>query len=97
MAIPAMLILPMDWTWYIFNIEFKPWRLYLICNSFVNLFNGIVFIIMPESPKFLLTINQKEKALEILRRIYAFNTGQPQEVNLKLQQRSNHEIVKKMS
>lgn len=81
MAIPAMLILPMDWNWHIFNIDFKPWRLYLICNSLVNLFNGIVFAIMPESPKFLMTINQKEKALDVLRHVYAFNTGQPKEVN----------------
>lgn len=80
MAIPAMLIMPMDWTWHIFDIDFKPWRLYLICNSFVNLFNGIVFTILPESPKFLLLMGQKEKALEVLRRIYAFNTGQPKEV-----------------
>lgn len=39
---------------------------------------------MPESPKFLLTIDQKEKALDVLRRVYAFNTGQPQEVKMLL-------------
>lgn len=82
MTLLAMLIVPMDLNWRIFNIDFKQWRLYLICNSFVNLFNGIVFTILPESPKFLLTTNQKEKALDVLRRVYAFNTGQPQEVGI---------------
>lgn len=79
-----MFIVPMDWHGHIFNIDFKPWRLYIICNSLVNLMNGIVFALMPESPKFLLITNQKEKALGVLRRVYAFNTGQPQEVNISL-------------
>lgn len=76
----AMLLIPMDWTWHIFSLTFRPWRLFLMCNSFINLFNGIVFAFLPESPKFLLAINEKEKALQILRRIYAFNTGKPEQV-----------------
>lgn len=76
----AMVLTPMDWTWHIFSLKFRPWRLFLMCNSFINLFNGIVFSFLPESPKFLLTINEKEKALQILRRVYAFNTGEPEEV-----------------
>lgn len=35
---------------------------------------------LPESPKFLLAMDEKEKALQVLRRVYAFNTGLPQEV-----------------
>lgn len=80
MSIPAIFIIPMEWTWQIYIVDFKPWRLFLICNTLVNLFNGIVFLLLPESPKFLLLINEKEKALDVLRRVYAFNTGQPKEV-----------------
>lgn len=80
MAISAMLIIPMNWTWHIIGVDFKPWRLFLVVNSLINLWNGIIFSILPESPKFLLTINQKEKALAVLRRVYAFNTGLPEEV-----------------
>lgn len=76
----AMILIPMDWTWHIFSLNFKPWRLFLICNSFINLFNGVVFSFLPESPKFLLAINEKEKALQVLRKVYAFNTGQPEQV-----------------
>lgn len=80
LSLPAMLIIPMDWTWHIIGVHFKPWRLYLVCTSLINLWNGIVFIFLPESPKFLLSNNQEEKALQVLRRVYAFKTCQPPEV-----------------
>lgn len=83
-SIAAIAIIPLEFEWKIFFIVFKSWRLYLICNSFINLFNGIVFTILPESPKFLLTIGQKEKALEVLKYVYAFNTGQSKEVRIYL-------------
>lgn len=79
-SIAAIIIIPLDFQWQIFFINFKSWRLYLICNSFINLFNGIVFKILPESPKFLLTIQRPEQALDVLKRVYAFNTGQSKEV-----------------
>lgn len=37
---------------------------------------------MPETPKFLLAMNRKEDALEILSRMYAINSGEPKEVIL---------------
>lgn len=40
-----------------------------------------MFAFLPESPRFLIVINEKEKALQVLRRVYAFNTGQPEEVS----------------
>lgn len=82
MSLIAMVVVPLDITWTIFSLNFKQWRLFLICNSFINLWNGVVFAFLPESPKFLLAINEKEKALQVLRRIYAFNTGQPEQVNI---------------
>lgn len=75
-----MLIIPMDWTWQVLGLDFRPWRLYVICNSLINLLNGIAFACLPESPKLLLSMDQKEKALNVLRRVYAFNTGKPPEV-----------------
>lgn len=75
-----MLVIPMDWTWNILGLDFKPWRLFVVCFAIVNLLNGIIFAFLPESPKFLLTMNQKGKALQVLRRVYAFNTGKSPEV-----------------
>lgn len=81
MAIPAIFLIPMEWTLHIASMDFKPWRFYMICIAAVNLLNGIIFsIFMPESPKFLMITNQKERALKVLRKIYAFNTGEGQEV-----------------
>lgn len=80
LSLPAMLFIPMDFNWHISGLDFKPWRLYLVCTSLINLWNGIVFSRLPESPMFLLLINKKEEALQVLRRMYAFNTGQPPEV-----------------
>ncbi|XP_055305413.1 synaptic vesicle glycoprotein 2C-like isoform X2 [Sitodiplosis mosellana] len=79
LSLLAIVILPMGWTWHIFGMDFKPWRFFIVCSSFINLWNGVVFLFLPESPKFLLAINEKEKALQVLRRVYAFNTGQPEE------------------
>lgn len=81
-SIAAIIIIPMEFQWQIFFIDFKSWRLYLICNSFINLFNGFIFMVLPESPKFLLTIQRHDQALDVLKRVYAFNTGQPKEVSL---------------
>lgn len=78
----AMLIIPMNWVWPIFTLNFRPWRLFMICTSLLNLGNGIVFAFLPESPKFLFAINEKDRALKVLRQIYAFNTGQPKEVTI---------------
>lgn len=72
----SMLIIPMDWTIWIVSFPFRPWRLFLICCSLLSLWNAIVFSYLPESPKFLLATNRKDEALNVLRRIYAFNTGE---------------------
>lgn len=76
----SMLIIPMDWTIWIASFPFKPWRLLLLCCSLLSLWNAIVFSYLPESPKFLLATNRKDEALDVLRRIYAFNTGDSEEV-----------------
>lgn len=38
-------------------------------------------MVLPESPKFLLTIQRHDQALEVLKRVYAYNTGQKKEVS----------------
>lgn len=77
----SIILIPMDWVLWISSFPFKPWRLYLICVALINLWNAIVFSYLPESPKFLLAKNRKDEALDVLRRIYAFNTGSPKDVS----------------
>lgn len=80
MSALAMFLIPMDWVIPIFSLDFKPWRLFLICNASISVFNAIVFSYLPESPKFLLAMNQKEEAIQVLSRVYAFNTGNSKKV-----------------
>lgn len=76
----AMLIIPMDWSYSFYFIDFKPWRLFLMCTSLVNLLNAILFSFLYESPKFLVAMNRKQEALDVLSGIYAINTGNSKDV-----------------
>lgn len=78
----AMLVIPMDWKYSLQFVEFKPWRLFLMCTSLINLFNAIFASFIPESPKFLLSMNRKEEALEVLSRVYSINTGNSKHVTI---------------
>lgn len=81
----AIAIIPMDWILDLSILEYKPWRFYLTCASFINLWNAIVFSFLPETPKFLVAMNRKEKALDVLSFVYAVNSGQSKEVRDKIQ------------
>lgn len=76
----ALLIIPMDWSFFIYTLEYKPWRLFLTCTSLINLWNAVAFTFLPESPKFLVAMNRKDEALSVLSKIYAINTGNIKEV-----------------
>lgn len=76
----ALVVIPMDWHFHAFIVEYKPWRFFLTCTSLINLFNAIAFTFLPESPKFLLAMDRREEAMKVLRRVYAINTGEPAEV-----------------
>lgn len=76
----AIILFPMEWIIQIYDLEFNPWRLFLVCIALINLFNAVVFTYLPESPKFLLAMNRKDETINVLRQIYAINTGQPKEV-----------------
>lgn len=91
----ALIIIPQDWSFNISILEYKPWRFFLTCTSLVNLWNIVAFSFLPESPKFLLAMDRKAEALQVLSRIYAFNTGKPKEVILndwfcKIQKKEKH-------
>ncbi|XP_055390140.1 synaptic vesicle glycoprotein 2C-like [Condylostylus longicornis] len=57
------------------NITYKPWRLLIIIYAIPDLICSILLWILPESPKFLLSIGKKEETLSVLRTMYSFNTG----------------------
>lgn len=70
----AWLIIPMKMELLIFDyFKFAPWRIYLLCSSLLNGLNLICIWHLPESPKFLLSINRKDEALSVLQTIYGAN------------------------
>ena len=55
------------------GIPLASWRLYLLIISLLNGFAFVGLLILPESPKFLLSKEKKEKALNSLYWMYKFN------------------------
>lgn len=70
----AWAIIPMEWEFNLFNVmSISPWRIYLLCSSLLNGINFICLYQLPESPKFLLSMNRKEQTLNVLKKMYAIN------------------------
>lgn len=70
----AWAIIPMQWEFYVFNdMKISPWRIYLLFSSLLNGLNFIFLYRMPESPKFLLSMNRKAETINVLRQMYAIN------------------------
>lgn len=70
----AWAIIPMQWEFYIFNhMKISPWRIYLLFSSLLNGLNFIFLYQMPESPKFLLSMNRKAETINVLRKMYSVN------------------------
>lgn len=80
LPILAIQILPLDFKAVLSeNFIIHPWNLYLFICAGIPLISGIAFIFLPESPKFLMTTGQNEKALKVFKKIYRLNTGKPED------------------
>lgn len=44
-------------------------------NSIPSLLSGIIFIFLPESPKFLMSMGRNQEALEVFQTMFKLNTG----------------------
>lgn len=77
MAILSIPILPMKFSYYIpiLNIHFNSWRLLNVIFSLPCALNAIGSMCCYESPKYLLSVGEDEKALEILQGIFKHNSG----------------------
>lgn len=73
----AWAIIPMEWELELnlldTQIKILPWRLYLLISSLLNGINFICVFHLPESPKFLLSMNRKDETLIVLQRMYWTN------------------------
>ncbi|XP_028129872.1 synaptic vesicle glycoprotein 2B isoform X2 [Diabrotica virgifera virgifera] len=67
--------LPVDWSLFNGLIHFHSWNLYLFVCGLFPLASAVIFCFLPESPKFLMTIGENEKAMKVLQKVYSINTG----------------------
>lgn len=80
-SLVGLVLLPMEWEFELLGIQYTPWRMYLLMSSVIMALAFTVMMYLPESPKFLLATGKNKEALDVLRTIYAINTGKPKEVS----------------
>lgn len=73
----AWMIINQEWSIYIpiIGIIYKPWRFYLLICGLPGLFCSLALLKMPESPKFTVGQGNQEETIDILKTVYAINTG----------------------
>ena len=57
------------------GIKYRPWRLLALVMSIPCAATAVLLRFFHESPKFLISQGQHEEALEVLKKIYACNSG----------------------
>lgn len=70
-------ILPLEFSYWIefLGINYRPWRLLALVMAIPCAATACLLQLFHESPKFLVSTGQQDKALEVLKKIYACNTG----------------------
>ncbi|RZC31843.1 synaptic vesicle glycoprotein 2B-like [Asbolus verrucosus] len=71
----AWIIIPMEFKYEAENFKFSSWNLFVATCSTPSLLIGFWLFFFPESPKFLLECGEADAALEVLKDMYAANTG----------------------
>ncbi|KPI99493.1 Synaptic vesicle glycoprotein 2B [Papilio xuthus] len=76
-AVFAYPILPLKFVYWIdfLSITYRPWRLLALVMSLPCAATACLLQLFHESPKFLVSRGKTEQALEVLKKIYAINTG----------------------
>ncbi|VEN35502.1 unnamed protein product [Callosobruchus maculatus] len=72
----AWIIIPMRFEYVTESFKFASWNLFVAACSVPSILIGMWLFFFPESPKFLLECGEADEALEVLRDMYASNTGE---------------------
>lgn len=77
LPLAAFLVINADVEFYvpIFDIAYKPWRLFMFVCSVPSIISYLAFWILPESPKFELAQGRQQAAIEILEKMNRWNNG----------------------
>ncbi|KAI8120333.1 Synaptic vesicle glycoprotein 2B [Lucilia cuprina] len=73
----SFMVINQDWSFPLefLGITYKPWRLFVIVCGLPGFLAGVSMYFLPESPKFLLSIHEEEKAIKVLHKMYKVNGG----------------------
>lgn len=73
----SWLIINQTFSFYIpiIGTLFKPWRLFIFVCGLPSLICSIALLKIPESPKFVLEQGNQSETIEILKKVYSWNTG----------------------
>ncbi|XP_068153690.1 synaptic vesicle glycoprotein 2C-like [Drosophila tropicalis] len=73
-------VFPRDWDFQLFGyLNIHSWQIYLFICGLPSLFSGLIFIVMPESPRYLMAHGRNEEALKTFQLIYVWNTRKSKE------------------
>ncbi|KAK2587330.1 hypothetical protein KPH14_003047 [Odynerus spinipes] len=75
----AWLIIPHDIGITSVAFTYNSWRIFLLICAAPSFIVAGLLLLLPESPKYLLSCGRYQEALDIFRGIYAINTGKPRE------------------
>ncbi|CAG9860342.1 unnamed protein product [Phyllotreta striolata] len=76
----AWLILPRKIDISVFGIfELRSWNVFMLITAFGPIISGCLYSFLPDSPKFLMSNGRNREALAVMKKIYAMNTGKPEE------------------
>lgn len=59
---------------------YNSWRIFLLVMSLPSFVVAVLLLLLPESPKFLISKGRHDDALEVFRGIYLMNTGRSKEL-----------------
>lgn len=61
-------VINQKWKFYVpfFDVQFSPWRLFIVLGTLPGLIGAIAFLFLPESPKYLFSIGRRCDAIRVL-------------------------------
>ncbi|XP_056642432.1 synaptic vesicle glycoprotein 2B-like [Diorhabda sublineata] len=71
----AWIIIPLEFEYITETFRFRSWNLFVAACAIPSILIGLWLLFFPESPKFLLECGEADEALDVLRDMYASNTG----------------------
>uniref|UniRef100_A0A182NCP9 Major facilitator superfamily (MFS) profile domain-containing protein n=1 Tax=Anopheles dirus TaxID=7168 RepID=A0A182NCP9_9DIPT len=73
----AWSVINQEWEFVIplLDIVYKPWRLFLVVCGLPSLVCALALLYFPESPKFLFSRGHEQETIEIVHKMYRWNTG----------------------